>query len=219
MTQSTLSSRLPSRAAVAALAVALLAGAAAHARAQAGPAQTEKFVKSIETTMKSIATARQQVEKTVAGYNSIIDQTAKDTKSAYKDLGKDIVESEKKVGETQAKVDEMNLEADRHFAAWKESAASITDPALRKKSEARIADAQERYQKIASAGRDSRGTFDTFITDLKNQSTYLGNDLNAGAIQSLKPDAAKFNTRAKTLFGKIDSVTNMFSDYAASMKP
>lgn len=76
-----------------------------------------------------------------------------------------------------------------------------------------------RYQKIAAAGKDTRQTFDEIMTDLKNQSTYLGNDLNASAITSLKPDAAKFNARAKSLFGKIDGVNKMFGDYAASMTP
>jgi hypothetical protein len=148
-----------------------------------------------------------------------MEQTAKDTKDAYKDLGKDISESEKKVGDARLKVEEMNAEAQRHFAAWKESATAITDPELRKKSELRLADAQTRYQKIEAAGKDARQSFDTLMSDLKNQTTFLGSDLNASAITALKPDAAKFNTRAKSVFQKIDGVNKMFDDYVASLKP
>ena len=187
--------------------------------AQTGPDQTAQFVKSVESTVKAIEETRQQIEKTVTGYNSIMDQTAKDTRDAYKTLGKDMNDSDKKVGETRVKVDEMNLEADRHFASWKESSAAITDPALRKRSEERLADAQARFQKIAAAGRDTRQTFETVMTDLRNQSTFLGHDLNAGAIASLKPDAAKFNARARGLLGKVDEVNKMFGDFVASMKP
>lgn len=201
------------------LAVGLVALTATAALAQGGPEQTAKLTKTVESTVKSIDATRQQLEKTVAGYNAIMDQTAKDTKDAYKGLGKDITESEKKIAEARLKVDEMNAEAERHFTAWKESTAAITDPALRKRSEERLADSQARFQKIAAAGKDTRQTFDTLMTDLKNQSTYLGNDLNASAIASLKPDAAKFNTRAKSLFGKIDGVNKMFGDYVASMTP
>ena len=64
-----------------------------------------------------------------------------------------------------------------------------------------------------------RATLDSLVTDLKNQSTYLGNDLNASAIASLKRDAVKFNARATSLFGKIDGVNRMFGDYVASMTP
>ncbi len=204
---------------VLALAAGLISLAAAPAFSQAGPEQTQKLVKTVESTVKSIGETRQQLEKTVAGYNSIMEQTAKDSKDAYKDLGKDITESEKKVGDAKLKVDEMNAEAKRHFTAWKESATAITDPELRKRSEQRLADAQARFQKIEVAGKDARQRFDALMSDLKNQSTFLGSDLNAGAISALKPDAAKFNTRAKTVFQKIDGVNKMFDDYVASMKP
>jgi uncharacterized membrane-anchored protein YhcB (DUF1043 family) len=220
MMQTTLSKHVPRAATIAAaLLLAVGPGAVTTALAQSGPEQTAKFTKTVENTMKSIDATKAQLEKTVAGYNSIMDQTAKDTKDAYKDLGKDLTDSEKKVAETQEKVNEMNAEADRHFAAWKESTTSITDPALRQKSEARLADAQSRYQKIAVAGKDTRQTFDALMTDLKNQATFLGSDLNAGAISSLKPDAAKFNTRAKGLFGKIDGVNQMFNDYVTAIRP
>ena len=207
--------RIPA-AATTALALALLAPSPVRAQ---GPEQTAKFVKTVEGTMKSIGDARLQVEKTLTGYNSIIDLTAKDNKDAYKDLGKNITESEKKVAETTVKVDEMNAEAERHFAAWKDSQAAITDPALRKKSEDRMADAQTRYKAVSAAGKDTRQTFDTLMTDLKNQATFLGSDLNTAAITSIKPEAAKFNTRAKGLFGKVDGANKMLGDYAASMKP
>ena len=207
------------RKATLALATGLIALATAPAFAQPGPDQTQKLVKSVESTVKSIGETRLQLEKTLAGYNSIMDQTAKDTKDAYKSLGKDITESEKKVGDARLKVDEMNAEATRQFTAWKESTAAITDPDLKKRSEARLADAQARYDKIAAAGKDARQSFDTLMKDLKDQSAFLGHDLNASAISSLKGDAAKFNTRAKTVFDKIDGVNKMFEAYVTSIKP
>jgi hypothetical protein len=196
-----------------------LAGAPAAAIAQGGPEQAAKFAKSVDNTIKSLESTRAQLDKTVAGYNSIIDLTAKDTKGAYKDLGKNITESETKVAETRLKVDEMNAEADAHFSGWKTSTAAISDPALRQKSEDRMVDAQAKYQKISSAGRDARQHFDALMSDLKNQSKFLGSDLNPAGISSLKPDAAKFNTRAHELFGKIDVVSKAFADYAASLRP
>ena len=194
-------------------------GAPAAAIAQGGTEQAAKFAKSVDGTIKSIESTRAQIDKTVAGYNSIIDQTTTDTKDAYKDLGKNITESEKKVAEAQSKVDEMHAEAESHFAAWKTSTAAISDAALRKKGEDRMAVAQAQYQKIAAGGRDARLHFDALMTDLKNQTKYLGSDLNPSGISSLKPEAAKFNTRAKELFGKIDIVSKAFGDYAASMRP
>jgi hypothetical protein len=206
------------------LVVFALVGAAAALRAtpvaaQAGPEQTTKFLKTVEGTVKAVGESRAQLQKTVATYNSITEMTATDLKGAYQDLNKDIADSEKKVVDGRPKVDEMNTSAEAYFAAWKASAEAISDPGLRKRSEERLADAQARFNAIAVAGKDARQTFDTLMTDVKDQSTFLGHDLNASAIASLKPNAAKFNSRATTTFTKVDGVTKMFDECIASLKP
>jgi hypothetical protein len=205
------------------LVLALVAAAAVlratPVAAQAGPEQTAKFLKTVEGTVKAIGESRAQLQKTVATYNSITEMTAKDLKSAYKDLNKDVADSEKKVADGRPKVDEMNTAAEGYFAAWKASTAAISDPDLRKRSEERLADAQARFGKIAVAGKDTRQSFDTLMTNVKDQSTFLGHDLNAAAIASLKPNAAKFNAHAATVFAKTDGVTKLFDEYVASMKP
>ena len=203
---------------VLALVAAVAALGATPAAAQAGPDATAKFLKTVEGTVKAIGESRAQLQKTVATYNSITEMTAKDLKGAYKDLNKDIADSEKKVVDGRPKVDEMNTAAEAYFAAWKASAEAISDPNLRKRSEERLADAKARFDKIAVAGKDARQNFDTLMTDVKDQSTFLGHDLNPSAIANLKPDAAKFNTRASTVFTKIDGLTKMFDEYIASMK-
>jgi phosphoenolpyruvate-protein kinase (PTS system EI component) len=204
---------------VIALVAASVALRATPVAAQAGPEQTQKFLKTIEGTVKAIGESRAQLQKTVATYNSITEMTAKDLKDAYKDLNKDVAESEKKVAEGRPKVDEMNTAAEAYFAAWRASAAEISDPSLRKRSEDRLADTQARFGKILAAGKDARQHFDTLMKDVKDQSTYLGHDLNASAIASLKPDAAKFNGRANAVFTKVDGVTKDFDEFMTSMKP
>jgi hypothetical protein len=205
------------------LAFALVAAVAAlratPAAAQAGPEQTQQFLKTVAGTVKAVGESRAQLQKTVATYNSITEMTAPDLKSAYKNLNKDIADSEKKVADGRPKIDEMNTSAEGYFAAWKASAEGISDPDLRKRSEERLADAKARFDKIAVAGKDARQSFDTLMTDVKDQSKFLGLDLNASAIATLKPDAAKFNGRANAVFAKTDGVTKMFDEYIASMKP
>ena len=205
------------------LVFALVAAAAAlratPVAAQAGPEQTAKFLKTVEGTVKAVGESRAQLQKTVATYNSITEMTATDLKGAYKDLNKDIADSEKKVVDGRPKIDEMNTSAEAYFAAWKASAEAISDPDLRKRSEERLADAKARFDKIAVAGKDARQSFDTLMTDIKDQSKFLGLDLNASAIATLKPDAAKFNGRANAVFAKTDGVTKMYDEYITSMKP
>lgn len=202
-----------------AVAIAVAAAGAVPGAAQSGPEETQKFLKTVEATVKSIGESRLQLQKAVATYNSIIEMTAPDLKAAYKELGKDITDSEKKVASGRPKVEEMNNAANAYFAARNAALQAITDPDLRARSEERLNITYAQFEKISAAGRDTRLLFDTLMTDAKNQSTFLGHDLNASAITSLKPDAAKFNARATEVFTKVDGVTKMFEDYIASMKP
>jgi len=213
----------PRRATGVASAFALAAAAAilspVPAAAQGGPEATAKFLKTVENTTRSIRDARDQVQKTVDVYSSIINMTAKDTKDAYKDLGKQVAECDKKVAGVGPKVDEMNAEAATYFAAWKAATASITDPDLRKRGDARLADSQGQLAKIAAAGRDTRQTFDGMMTEIKDQAAFLGHDLNPTAIAALKGDAVKLNDHAKTTLAKIDAVAKMYDEYVSSMRP
>jgi septal ring factor EnvC (AmiA/AmiB activator) len=214
---------VPGLATTVALAFALAAAAAillpAPAAAQEGPEATQRFLKTIENATRSIREAQDQVQKTVDVYNSIINMTAKDTKDAYKDLGKQVAECDKKVTNISPKVDEMNAEAATYFAGRKAATASISDPDLRKRGDQRLADSQAQLAKIAAAGRDTRQTFEGMMTEIKDQSAFLGHDLNPTAIAGLKNDAVKLNDHAKTTLSKIDAVAKMYDEYVSSMRP
>jgi hypothetical protein len=177
------------------------------ASAQEGVKQTEALIKKGEQTVKAMSDARLQLEKTLASYNTIVEGKAADPKSAYKDLGKAVKDSEDRVADVTKSRDEMDTEAGTLFTSWKASTDAISDPALKKKSQDRLDATKGRYGKIATAGKDARGEYDAFLTGLKDQITFMGHDLNPAALASLKPDAAKLNEKAKQMFVKIDAAS------------
>jgi septal ring factor EnvC (AmiA/AmiB activator) len=183
----------------------LLAGS--FASAQEGVNQTETLIKKGEQTVKAVTEARQQLEKTLANYNTIVDGKAADPKASYKDLGKAVKDTEDRVADVTKRKEEMDAEAGKLFESWKASADGISSPDLKKKSQERLEATQARYGKIATAGKDARGEYDAFLKGLKDQITFLGHDLNPAALASLKPDAAKLNDRAKKMFEKIDGAS------------
>lgn len=178
------------------------------AQAQEGIKQTEALVKKGEQTVKAITEARQQLEKTLATYNSIIDGKAPDAKGAYKDLEKAVKDCESKSEDVKKQKELMNTEAEALYASWTASLAGISSPDLKQRSETRLTQTKERMGKVAAAGQEARDTYESFLKNLKDQITYLGHDLNPGAVASLKGDATKLNDQAKTLFTKIDGTVS-----------
>lgn len=186
------------------LVAATLGLAIATASAQDGVKQTEALVKKGESTIRSITDARTQLDKTLGTYNSIIEGKATDTKAAYKDLEKQVKDCEAKSEEVKKQKEAMDVEADKLYAGWTAGLADISSPDLKKRSEDRLAQTRDRMAKIGAAGLQARGAYDEFLSGLKDQIKYLGHDLNPSAIASLKGDAAKLNTKAKTMFEKLD---------------
>jgi ribosome-associated translation inhibitor RaiA len=101
----------------------------------------------------------------------------------------------------------MKGEADKLFASWQSSTSAIQSPELREKSEARLKKSRERFAEIQTAGQAASDLYTPFMKTLQDQVTYLGHDLNPGAVTSLKPEADKLNASATELYAAIDKVT------------
>ena len=92
------------------VALALFASVAV-ASSQGSVKQTERLAKRAQDTVKAIDETRQQIEKTLGLYNSIVQNQAEDTKKAYSDLGKWIEDCQKRRANASRKVDDMEKEA------------------------------------------------------------------------------------------------------------
>ncbi len=111
--------------------------------------------------------------------------------------------TEKKREQVGKKLEEMKVEAEAYFAGWSESLQQIGSPDLRKRSEARMTETRDQFDGILDSVREARKAYEPFMTGLKDQWTYLGHDLNANGISSLRPDAALLHRswlRAKSAY-------------------
>ncbi|MGH9323740.1 MAG: DUF2959 family protein [Vicinamibacteria bacterium] len=180
--------------------------------------RTDKLIKGAEDLIKETVTARQEIDKTLASYNALFEEDVTDVRKAYKDVEKGIERTEKQREGVRKKVDEMTVEADSYFASWNQSLQQIGDEGLRKRSEDRMKETKAQFDGILSAVDKARGEYEPFIASLKDQWTYLGHDLNASGIASLKPDADKLNTQAGELFKSIDEGMKKAEDYIASLR-
>ncbi|MGD8895773.1 MAG: DUF2959 family protein [Acidobacteriota bacterium] len=201
--------------ALAALGLATLVGA----QSDEGVKQVERLVKASENTVKAIGETKVQLMKTMDVYNALMADDAKDRKKLYKSLQKEMDNTEKrrlKIAEEAAK---MNAEADALFAQWGESAAAIENPDLRKRSEERLEATKASYAEIEAVGQKAADLYPPFMKDLQDQITYLGHDLNAAAVASLKPEAGKLNEKAKTLTRSLDDTIATANQKIGALRP
>lgn len=186
----------------------ILFGTAAVGFAQdEGVKQIEQLIKKANAGVESINETKAQLQKTMEAYNAVLAPDVKDRRDAYKKLQKEVTESEKKRAVVATRNGEMNVEAEKLFKNWEGSTAAIQDAGLRQRSVDRLAQAKKRYYSIQANGQGAAKLYTPFMKALQDQVTYLGHDLNPGAVASLKPEADKLNAQAKELFSAIDKTT------------
>ena len=172
-----------------------------------GLKQIQKLIKKARVEVESIDSAKLQLQKTMDAYNAGLAPDAADRRKAYKQLQKEMANTEKRRADVSTRSTEMNAEADKLFKSWEGSASAIQSPDLRKRSEERLKKTQDRFAEIRQTGQNASSLYEPFMKTMQDQVTYLGHDLNPGAVASLKPDADKLNAQAKDLYAAIDKVT------------
>ncbi len=183
-----------------------------------GLKQTDNFIKKAEELVKETVSAREQLGKTLDTYNAIFADDVEDVRKAYKGVESEMEKTEKKREQVGKKLEEMKLQAEAYFTGWSDSLQQIESPDLRKRSEARMTETRGQFDGILDSVRVAREAYEPFMTSLKDQWTYLGHDLNADGIASLKPDAEKLNQQGKELFGKIDAGMKKADEYVESLR-
>jgi hypothetical protein len=180
--------------------------------------RTDKLIEGAEDLVKETVSARQEIDKTLSSYNALFNDDVTDMRKAYKDVEKGMERTEKQREEVKKKLDAMKLEADSYFSSWSQSLQQIGDEGLRKRSEDRMRETKGHFDGVLAAVDQARGRYEPFITSLRDQWTYLGHDLNASGIASLKPDADKLNAKATELFRSIDGGMKKAEEYIASLR-
>ncbi len=209
------------RSAVATAAVVAACGAAAvrgHAQDE-GVKMVERLVSKARSTVEAIANTKAQLGKTMEVYNALMADTATDRKGLYKKLQQQMTSTEQRRAEIKLRADEASAEAANVFKSWADSAAAISDPGLRKRSEDRVSSTKASLAQVQAAGQKAGDLYAPVMKTLQDQVTYLGHDLNASAVASLKPDAAKLNAQVQELTKQLDDTISSANTAIGAIAP
>ena len=181
--------------------------------------QTDKLISRSQSTISQIRSTKLQTEATLDGYNAIIDGKVPNNRKAYKSLVKDIQKCENQADKVGDRVVAMQTAASTYFGDWETSIAAITSDDLRAKSEMRLKETRANYDEILKAAQKAGDEFKPFITNLHDQVTFLGHDLNPSAIADLKDEAAALNSKGSKVFSAVDDTIEVATKYTNSLKP
>jgi hypothetical protein len=184
-----------------------------------GVKQIEQLIKKSTAAVKAVEDTKLQIQKTMDAYNLVVAPETTNRKSAYGKLQKEMENTKKKQAAIALRGGEASGDADTLFKSWQASTSAISDAALRGKSEERLAAAQARVAEIQADNRRADELYATFMKALEDQVTYLGHDLNASSVASLKQESATLNTQASELYAAIEKATSSAAAAIAALSP
>ncbi|MEE4271501.1 MAG: DUF2959 family protein [Thermoanaerobaculales bacterium] len=175
----------------------------AEAQSKKSAKQAANLEKSGEASKAAVQDVLTGCSGLLAGYNSIIDGSAKDNQKAYKKLVGDLKSTEKKLDGANKQVASLGKEADKFFKAWEQDLQSISSESLRDKSAARMEDAKKRYAELGEILTAASNEFGPVMQNPNDQILYLGRDLSPEAIADLEDEAAELNAQAEAATAKV----------------
>ena len=184
-----------------------------------GLKETASFVKAGADTSSAVSEGKMQVRKTLDAYNALVTQPSKDMKDDYRKLLDAAKDTDKKVDDAQERVTTMEAAATTYFTGRATSIKEIQNKELQDQAQKRLDENQKEYGVMLASIREAGQSLQTLRTDLNNQITYVGSDLTASAMTSLKPQAQKLNDRGTQVLAKTEQAIAATDKYFDAIRP
>ena len=113
----------------------------------------------------------------------------------------------------------LHLKADTYFDDWTNQTATIQNEALRQRSADRKAEVSGRLDEVTASYVALKNSLKPFTADLTDIQTYLGTDLTAGGLATIKDVVAKTKVDAVPLRDAIKHLQTSFSSLGTALSP
>jgi len=200
-----------------ALVFALAASIPMLASAAAAPDKAEKVAQGLLGLDKSIATAKTQLDTTIASMNSL--KEGGDLTTKYKTFSKEVDNLDKMSQKAKANAQKAAQGRDQYLEQWKKSQEGIQNPQLKASSEARRAELQPKIEEIKSSLGAARDTFAPLLQDLKDLKVFLANQLNPSGVTAAADLMSKATADSEKVKADLDKGSAALKDLASAIQP
>ena len=192
----------------------VLAGCVSHSYDKGAATSAALQSSANKTTETSI-----KVNDTLAALNNLTFKSQGDLRDQFDAFSSAIKKLDASRDALDAQISEMQFRAQIYLADWSNQVANIQSEDLRQRSAQRKDDVAARLKTVGDNYQGVKNSFVPFTRDLKDIQTYLGTDLTAAGLASIKDVVAKTKVDAVPLRDSIKQLQASFSDLSAALSP
>lgn len=149
---------------------------------------TSKSIKHVDTEIREMMV---QIDVTAASLDSLVTAGKADPKKSFESYSKNVVKFEKEGKQVIKRLDEMKKDSRVYFEEWEKEGDSFKNTEIRQLSEERRSKLAGIYSQVPASAAGVKGSYNAYLTDLKEIQKYLSNDLTPSGIEGITPVAQK----------------------------
>lgn len=187
--------------------------------ASATQASQEQLANSIKDAHVETTRTAAQLQKTLDTLNVLTKQKKGDLRPAYSNYCAQVAKTVEVAESTKMRIQWMAGDGKKYFKDWQEMVNGIANESLRKKSQKRLDDVKESYDKVEASLRQAGDKFKPFLSDLSDIQTALSTDVTAGGVKAIKSTVKSANWNHQYVDKAIQSALREMNKMEKALSP
>jgi len=148
--------------------------------------KTSNSIRDVDNEIRKMSV---QIDVTAAALDSLVAPGATELKKNFDSYSDNLAKLEKEGKRVTKRTEEMKSRSKEYFAEWEKQGDAFTNPEIRELSAERRNKLAEIYARVPAAAAGIQGTYNAYLTDLKEIQKYLSTDLTPKGVESITPVA------------------------------
>jgi hypothetical protein len=193
------------------LTCALLCGCASEKKAEpaptaaAPPPPPPPPPATLTQIKQELVAAKAQLDTTTAAMNTLVKSGNADVQSNYDKFSTEYAKLQSQADTLRSRSDDLKARTQAYFDQWNKQ-AEVQNPDIRRRATEQRAEAEKTFSTIKSEIELARLSFDPYMNQLKDISTYLKDNKTPAALQTVSDISTKATANAAEVNKHLDAV-------------
>ena len=148
--------------------------------------KTSNSIKDVDSEIRKMIV---QIDATGTSLDSLVYTGNPNLKKSFDTYSDNLAKLESEGKRVFKRVEEMKLRSKEYFTEWEKQGDAFTNPQIRELSEERRSKLAEIYSQVPAASGGIKGSYNAYLTNLKEIQRYLSNDLTPKGVETIAPIA------------------------------
>lgn len=150
--------------------------------------KTSNSIKEVDSEIRKMIV---QIDVTAVSLDSLVIPRNTELKKPFNSYSDNLAKLESEGKRVVKRTEEMKSRSKEYFGEWEKQGDTFTNSEIRELSAERRNNLAEIYARVPAAADGIKGTYNAYLTDLKEIQKYLSNDLTPKGIEAITPVAKR----------------------------